>query len=71
MRNGRYALIEVKLGTSEAINEGAQNLLKLKEKLDTEKMGEPAFLMVLSGIAPFAFKRDDGVYVVPIGTLGP
>ena len=71
LRNGRYALIEVKLGTSEAINEGAQNLLKLKEKLDTEKMGEPAFLMVLSGIAPFAFKRDDGVYVVPIGTLGP
>ena len=45
--------------------------MKLKEKLDTEKMGEPAFLMVLSGIAPFAFKRDDGVYVVPIGTLGP
>lgn len=71
LRDGRYGLVEVKLGTSESIDEGAKNLLKLKEKIDTQKMGEPSFLMVLSGVLPFAGRRADGVYVVPIGCLRP
>ena len=51
------------------INEGAENLLKLAAKIDSDKMKEPAFMMVLCGVAPFAYKREDGVYVVPISCL--
>ena len=69
LRNGRYGLIEIKLGGDKLINEGAENLLKLAGKIDTEKMKEPAFLMVLCGVAPFAYKRKDGVFVVPITCL--
>ncbi len=53
----------------ELINEGANNLLKLKSKLDTTKMKDPSFLMVLIGVGSYAYKRDDGVLVVPIGCL--
>ena len=69
LRNGSYGLIEVKLGGDKLINEGAQSLLKLADKIDTDKMKEPAFLMVLCGVAPFAYRREDGVYVVPITCL--
>lgn len=69
LRNGRYALVEVKLGGITLINAGAENLKKLASKLDTERMGTPAFLMVLVGIGEYAYRRDDGVLVVPIGCL--
>lgn len=69
LRNGSYGLVEVKLGGDQSINEGAESLLKLTSKIDTEKMKKPAFLMVLCGIAPFAYKREDGVFVVPITCL--
>lgn len=69
LKNGRYGLIEIKLGGDKLIEEGAKNLLKLKDRIDCEKMNEPAFLMVLCGIAPFAYRRSDGVMVVPIGCL--
>lgn len=68
-RNGKYALIEIKLGGDKLIEEGAQNLLKLRSKLDTGKMGEPSFMMVLTAVSPYAIKRSDGVYVVPVSTL--
>jgi len=44
-------------------------VMKLADRIDTEKMREPAFMMVLCGVAPFAYKREDGVYVVPITCL--
>lgn len=69
LRNGSYGLVEVKLGGDQSINEGAGSLLKLTSKIDTEKMKKPAFLMVLCGVAPFAYKREDGVFVVPITCL--
>ena len=69
LRNGSYGLIEVKLGGDALINEGAANLLRLSEKIDTDKMKKPAFLMVLCGVAPFAYRREDGVFVVPISCL--
>lgn len=69
LRNGKYALIEVKLGGDKLINEGAESLLRLANIIDTEKMQEPAFLMVLCGVAPFVYKREDGVFVVPISCL--
>lgn len=69
LRNGSYGLVEVKLGGDQSINEGAESLLKLTSKIDTEKMKKPAFLMVLCGVAPFAYKREDGVFIVPITCL--
>ena len=69
LRNGRYGLIEVKLGGDKLIEEGAASLKKLADRIDIEKMFEPAFMMVLCGVAPFAYKREDGVYVVPVTSL--
>ena len=69
LKNGRYGLIEIKLGGDRLIEEGANSLLKLRSRIDSEKMNEPAFMMVLCGIAPFAYRRSDGVFVVPIGCL--
>lgn len=69
LRDGRWGAIEVKLG-SKQIEEAAENLLKLKAKINTEKMQEPSFLMVLTG-GHFAFQRRDGVYIVPLGCLKP
>lgn len=70
LRDGSYGLVEIKLGGDRLIDEGAENLKKLSAKIDTDKMKEPSFMMVLTGIAPFAYKRRDNVYVVPICTLG-
>lgn len=69
LRNGRYGLVEIKLGGDRLINEGASNLLALVGKINTDKMKEPSFLMVLTGTGDFAYRRKDGVYVVPIGCL--
>ena len=67
LRDGRWGAIEVKLGNKQ-IEEAAKNLLKLKSSIDTDKMGEPAFLMVLTG-GQFAYRREDGVLIVPLGCL--
>lgn len=69
LRNGRYGLIEIKLGGDHLINEGAKTLKALSEKIDTDKMKAPSFLMVLTAVGDYAYHRDDGVYVVPIGAL--
>ena len=69
LRNGSYGLVEIKLGGERAIEAGAASLQALGGKIDTEKMKSPAFLMVLTGTGDFAYRRADGVYVVPIGCL--
>ena len=69
LRNGKYGLIEIKIGGETLINEGAANLKKLADKIDTTKMKTPSFLMVLTGVGQYAYKREDGVLVVPIGCL--
>ncbi|MDD5865923.1 MAG: DUF4143 domain-containing protein [bacterium] len=69
LRNGDYGLIEIKLGGDELINEGIKSLLELKEKIDTTKMKKPSFLMVLTAIGKYAYKNENNVYIVPIGTL--
>lgn len=70
LSNGKYGLIEIKLGGERLIEEGAQNLLKLASKLDTERMKTPSFLMVLTATGAYAYRRKDNVLVVPIGVLG-
>lgn len=70
LRNGSYGLIEIKLGGADLINDGAESLKTLSDKIDTTKMKKPSFLMVLTGIGDYAYKRPkDGVLVVPIGCL--
>lgn len=69
LRNGTYGLIEIKLGGDKLIEEGAKSLITLQNQIDTTRMKKPAFLMVLTGIGNFAYKREDNVYVVPIGCL--
>jgi hypothetical protein len=69
LRNGNYGLIEIKLGGDKLIEEGACNLLKLRDKINTDKMSEPTFMMVLTAVGKFAYKRKDGVYIVPITCL--
>lgn len=70
LENGSYGLVEIKLGGAQLVREGAATLLELAGKLDTTKMKKPSFLMVLTGIGEYAYKRpDDGVLVVPIGCL--
>lgn len=69
LRNGSYGLIEIKLGGENLINEGAKSLQRLVKKIDTTKMKSPSFLMVLTATGKYAFQREDGVWVVPIGTL--
>ena len=69
LRNGKFGLIEIKLGGDKAIEEGCKNLKKLSSILNTEKMGEPSFLMVLVGVGSFAYRRQDGIYVVPVSCL--
>ncbi len=70
-RNGTYGLIEIKLGGETRIEEGATNLKNLANKIDTTRMPNPSFMMVLIGIGKYAYRRQDGVYVVPIGCLKP
>lgn len=69
LRNGSYGLVEIKLGGDKLINEGAETLKQLYTKIDTTKMKSPSFMMVLTGVGDYAYRRQDGVYVVPISTL--
>ena len=69
LRNGNYALLEVKLGGTERIEEGAANLISLAGKIDTDKMPAPSFMAVITGVGQYAYQRKDGVYVIPIGCL--
>ena len=67
LHNGQWAAIEVKMG-SKQIDEAAENLIALRERIDTSRVGEPAFLMVLTG-GEYAYRRKDGVLNIPIGCL--
>lgn len=69
LRNGSFGLVEIKLGGELLIEEGAKSLKALRDKIDPEKMKTPSFLMVLTGLGDYAYRREDGVYVVPIGCL--
>ena len=69
LRNGQYGLVEIKLGGEKLISEGAATLHSLEKIIDTERMNAPAFKMVLVGVGRYAYRRDDGVCVVPIGCL--
>ena len=69
LRDGRYGLIEIKLGGDTLIREGVKNLLKLKSNLDYNKMPQPSFLMIIVGVGKYAYKNEEGIYIVPISCL--
>ena len=69
LRNGKYGIGERKLGGENLINEGAATLNKFASTIDTHKMKEPAFKMILTAVGNLAYKRADGIYVVPISCL--
>lgn len=69
LRNGKFGLIEIKLGGDKLIEEGAHTLKKLALKLNTDRMKAPSFLMVLTATGQYAYQREDGVIIVPVGCL--
>ena len=69
LRNGSYGLVEIKLGGDDLIEKGADTLKELAMKIDFGRMKQPSFLMVLTATGPYAYRREDGIYVVPIGCL--
>ena len=69
LRDGRYGLIEIKLGGDNLISDGIGTLTSLAEKIDTTRMKAPSFLMVLTAVGDYAYRREDGIYIVPIGCL--
>lgn len=69
LRNGRYALLEVKLGGERLIEEGVETLKDVLRRIDTDKMGEPAFMAVVTGTERYAYRRDDGILILPLGAL--
>lgn len=70
-RDGRYGLIEIKLGSEKGIEDGVKTLRALSKKIDTNVMHAASFLMILTASGEFAYRRDDGILVVPIGCLKP
>jgi len=67
LNDGRWAPVEVKMGNRQ-IEDAAANLIKISSKIDAEKMNKPSFLMVLTA-GQFAYRRPDGVLVIPVGCL--
>ena len=59
-----YGLVEVKLGGDKLIEEGAGNLLELAGRINTDKMNDPSFMMVLVGVGDYAYRRKDGIYII-------
>lgn len=71
LEDGRWCAIEIKLGGEDLIEDGASSLKRLKQKIE-EKSEErtPSFMMVLTAVGG-SYRREDGVYVVPINLLRP
>ncbi len=69
LRNGSYGLIEIKLGGDSSIQEGVKTLTSFEKKVDLSRMKEPSFKMILTATGRYAYKRKDGILLVPIGCL--
>ncbi len=67
---GDWMPVEVKLGGETSVDAAARNLLKLRDRVDQTRMGEPTKLVVVTATG-YGYEREDGVTVVPVGALGP
>ncbi|MDT8367762.1 MAG: DUF4143 domain-containing protein [Longimicrobiales bacterium] len=68
---GPWAAFEVKLGGERWIEEAAESLLRFRDRVDTDRLGVPAALGVIVGSGRYAYRRDDDIWVLPIGVFGP
>lgn len=71
LRNGSYGLVEVKLGGETLIEAGAKTLKDLADKIDTTRMKNPAFRMIVVATGDYAYRRKDGIIVAPLASLKP
>lgn len=71
LRNGKYGLVEIKLGGQALIEDGVKTLNTFASTIDVEKMKAPSFKMILTAVGNLAYKREDDIYVVPISCLRP
>ena len=72
LRNGRFGLVEIKLGGESLIGEGVKTLNKLASQIDESKTGSMAFKMVLTAVGQYAYTRpEDGIVICPISALKP
>lgn len=68
--DGKWGAIKIKLGSDEtSISEGSRSLQRFVDSVDTEVMRQPSFLMILTATTNYAYRQDDGIYIVPIGCL--
>ena len=70
LQDGRWGAFEIKLGAN-AIDDAARSLMEIRNALEAEGAKTPDILAVLCGLSNYAYRREDGVYVVPITALGP
>ena len=69
--DGQWCAFEIKLGANQ-IDTAAANLLKIKKQISEEPKGNPpAILCVLCGMANAAYRREDGIFVIPLTALKP
>ena len=71
LENSSYGLVEIKTGGDALVEKGVKTLDSLSAKLDTTRMPPPSFRMVLVATGDFAYRREDGIIVCPIGCLRP
>ena len=71
LRNGKYGLVEIKLGGERLIEEGVKSLNALASAIDTKRMRPPSFKMIIVATGDFAYQRSDGIIICPIGALKP
>lgn len=69
LKNGKYGLVEIKLGGDEAIASAVKTLNALEKKINTEQMSKPAFKAVITAVGTLAYRRADGICIIPIGCL--
>lgn len=71
LRDGRWAAVDVKLGGDALIDAGAGSLERALAQIDLVRAGAPVFRAVVTGNGRHAYQRDDGIHVIPLGSLAP
>ncbi len=69
LRNGKYGLIEIKLGGDKLIEDGVKTLQEFEKIIDTDRMNKPAFKMIITAVGDYAYKRKDDIIITPISCL--
>lgn len=68
--DGAWIAAEIKLGGEQLIEHGVRSLLRLRNRIDRKRMGEPSALIVVTATG-YSFRHRGGVLVAPLGVMGP